>query len=98
MHKKPSQREVAACRPWLEAELAVVRPRVLICLGATAVFSVMGNKAKVLRDRGKVLRSEFCEQTLVTVHPSALLRTPDQEDRQADYRLFVEDLCRAGSL
>ena len=98
MHKKPSQREVAACRPWLQAELAAIRPRVLLCLGATAVSSMLGNKAKVLRDRGTVIRSEYCERTLVTVHPSALLRMPEREDRHANYQLFVEDLRRAGEL
>ena len=92
LHKKPSGCEIAACRPWLEAELGVISPAVLICLGATAAQSILGREIRVLRDRGKFMESEFCKKTLVTVHPSSLLRAPDEETRARDYAQFVEDL------
>ena len=95
LHKKPSAAEVAACRPWLEAELAVVRPHVLICLGATAAQSLLGRDIKVMRDRGKIFRTSICAHTLVTVHPSSLLRMPNPAEREAAYRLFVADLEQA---
>lgn len=99
IHKKPSGRQIAACRPWLVSELSVIQPELLICLGATATQSVLGPSVRVLRDRGKFLVSEFCSQTLVTVHPSSLLRAPDPESRAANYRLFVADLrCGADLL
>lgn len=92
LHQKPNSREMAACKPWLEAELLVIRPAVLLCLGATAAATVLGSSVRVLRDRGRVLASEYCEQTLVTVHPSSLLRAPDEESRREGMELFVEDL------
>jgi DNA polymerase len=97
-HRKPGARDVAACRPWLEAELRSVRPRVLVCLGGTAALSILGRQARVLRDRGKVLESEFCPRTLVTVHPSSLLRAPDEADRKANFARFVADLRVAARL
>ncbi len=99
IHKKPAASEMAACRPWLEGELAVVRPEVLVCLGATATRDVLGLSVKVLKDRGKLRASEFCPATLVTVHPSSLLRTIDREERERNYRAFVRDLrVAAGAL
>jgi uracil-DNA glycosylase len=92
LHKKPSEREVAACRPWLEAELSIIRPQVLVCLGSTAAQSVLGPEVRVLRDRGKFVESKYCARTLVTVHPSSLLRAPDEESRAENYALFVSDL------
>ena len=92
IHKKPSSREVAACRPWLEAELRLIAPQVLICLGSTAAQTVLGNEVRVLRDRGQFLLSEFSKQTFITVHPSSLLRAPDEETRARDYAQFVHDL------
>jgi DNA polymerase len=94
IHKNPSASEAAACHPWLEAELDLVRPEVLICLGATAARAVVGPQARVLRDRGSLIVSPYCDKTMVTIHPSALLRAPD-EDRQAGYALMVEELRRA---
>ncbi len=91
LHKKPSARDVAACRPWLEKELALLKPQVVICLGSTAAQCLLGSEIRILRDRGKFLPSEFCEQTLVTIHPSALLRAP-KEARQEGYDHFVADL------
>jgi uracil-DNA glycosylase family protein len=95
LHKKPSAREIAACRPWLEAEAAAIRPRVLVCLGATAARSVLGPEVRVLRDRGRLFSSPFCAKVLLTVHPSSLLRAPDEKAREENYRLFVKDLTRA---
>ncbi len=92
LHKKPGAREIAACQPWLVAELKAICPRVLVLLGGTAAQSVLGNHVRVLRDRGKILASDFCAQTLVTVHPSSLLRAPDEASRERGYQEFVADL------
>jgi DNA polymerase len=92
LHKKPSSSEVAACRPWLEAELAIIKPKVLVCLGGTAAQSILGGDVRVLRDRGYFVESDFCTKTIVTVHPSSLLRAPDEETRVRDYQQFVSDL------
>jgi uracil-DNA glycosylase len=92
LHKKPSDREVAACRPWLEAELKTIKPKVLVCLGGTAAMAILGRDVRVLRDRGNIMESEFCAKTLITVHPSSLLRAPDEESRERNYQEFVEDL------
>ena len=92
LHAKPGAREIAACQPWLQAELRAIRPRVLVLLGGTAAQSLLGKGVRVLRDRGKITPSEFCERTLVTVHPSALLRAPDEMARQRGYEDFLADL------
>src|SRR5882724_6271673 len=92
IHKKPNSREIAACRPWLEAELRVVRPGLLVCLGATAAQAVLGPAFRVTRERGKVLASELTPKVVATVHPSSLLRQPDEESREREYKLFVADL------
>jgi probable DNA metabolism protein len=94
LHKTPSPREVAACRPWLEAEMRIVKPKVLVCLGSTAAQSVLGPEVRVLRDRGEFRASDFCAQTFVTVHPSSLLRAPNEAARAEAYGLFVRDLKR----
>jgi DNA polymerase len=95
IHKKPNSREIAACRPWLEAELRVVRPGLLVCLGATAAQAVFGPAFRVTRERGKVLESELAPKVVATVHPSSLLRQPDEESRDREYKLFVADLRAA---
>jgi DNA polymerase len=95
IHKKPNSREIAACRPWLEAELRVVRPGLLVCLGATAAQAIFGPTFRVTRDRGKVLKSELAPKVVATVHPSSLLRQPDEESREREYKLFVADLRAA---
>ena len=95
IHKKPNSREIAACRPWLEAELRVVRPGLLVCLGATAAQAVLGPAFRVTRERGKVLESELAPKVLATVHPSSLLRQPDEKSREREYKLFVADLRAA---
>ena len=92
LHKKPRVSEIKACRPWLEAEAAVVRPRVIVCLGATAALSVFGSEYRLTRDRGKFIEHPWAHQATSTIHPSAILRAPDAERRQEEYRRFVDDL------
>jgi DNA polymerase len=95
IHQKPNSREIAACRPWLEAELRLVKPKLLVCLGATAAQAIFGPSFRVTRERGKVLSSRFAPRVLATVHPSSLLRQPDEESREREYRRFVVDLRAA---
>jgi uracil-DNA glycosylase len=95
IHQKPNSREIAACRPWLEAELRLVKPKLLLCLGATAAQAVFGPSFRVTRERGKVLSSKLAPKALATVHPSSLLRQPDEESRQREYEKFVVDLRAA---
>jgi len=92
IHQKPNSREVAACRPWLEAELRLVRPKLMVVLGSTAGQAIFGPSFRVTRERGKVLSSKFAPKVVATVHPSSLLRQPDEESRQREYRNFVSDL------
>lgn len=92
IHQKPNASEIAACRPWLEAELAVVRPQVLVCLGATAAQALLGRGVRVTRDRGRPLESPLAEVALATVHPSSILRAPDAAARRRERSLFVDDL------
>jgi DNA polymerase len=96
IHKKPSQTEVQACFPWLSAELEMLAPRMIVCLGATATRAVLGTRVAVMRDRGRVFPSAWCEWTMPTVHPSALLRVPD-EDREQARADFVRDLAIAAA-
>ena len=92
IHKKPNAREVAACRPWLEAELRIVKPKLLVVLGSTAGQAIFGPSFRVTRERGKVLSSKFAPKVVATVHPSSLLRQPDEESRHREYKKFVADL------
>ena len=91
-HKKPSAAEVAACRPWLEAEIQVLEPRAILCLGVTAAQSVFGKSVRVNELRGRPLSAPLGNTVFVTTHPSAILRGPDAAQREEDYRHFVEDL------
>jgi uracil-DNA glycosylase len=95
IHKKPNSREIAACRPWLEAELRTVKPKLVVCLGATAAQTVFGPSFRVTRERGKILSSKLAPKVLATVHPSSLLRQPDEESREREYAHFVSDLRAA---
>src|SRR6266699_1322062 len=95
IHQKPNPLEIAACRPWLEAKLRLVKPKLLVCLGATAAQTVFGPSFRVTRERGKVLSSKLAPRALATVHPSSLLRQPDEESRQREYERFVVDLRAA---
>ena len=92
IHQKPNSREIAACRPWLEAELRLVKPKLVVCLGATAGQTVFGPTFRVTRERGKVLSSKLAPKVVATVHPSSLLRQPDEESREREYASLVRDL------
>ena len=92
IHQKPNSREIAACRPWLEAELRLVKPKLVVCLGATAGQTVFGPTFRVTRERGRVLSSKLAPRVVATVHPSSLLRQPDEESREREYASFVRDL------
>jgi uracil-DNA glycosylase family protein len=92
IHKTPNSREIAACRPWLEAELRLIQPDLVVCLGATAAKAILGPAFRVTRERGKVLSAPFMPKVVATVHPSSLLRQPDEESREREYRHFVADL------
>jgi DNA polymerase len=92
IHQKPNAVEIAACRPWLEAELAVVKPQVLVCLGATAAQALLGKSFRVTKSRGVFVASPLAPRVLATVHPSSILRAPDEEARRREYAAFVRDL------
>jgi uracil-DNA glycosylase len=98
LHEKPNAREIAACRPWLEAELEVIHPEVLVCLGATAAQALFGKSFKVTQMRGEILQHELAEKIMATVHPSSILRAPDDETRHREMELFVRDLRRIAPL
>ncbi len=98
IHEKPNAREIAACRPWLEAELQVVQPDVLVCLGATAAQALLGKSFRVTQMRGEILRHELAAAIMATVHPSSILRAPDDEARHREMELFVRDLRRIAPL
>jgi uracil-DNA glycosylase family protein len=91
IHQKPNWSEIAACRPWLDSELAVVAPHVLVCLGATAAQALLGRQFRVTRDRGKEVDSDLADYVLATIHPSAILRG-DPAGREREYVAFVSDL------
>jgi len=93
IHQAPKAEEIKACAPWLEAELDVVDPEVLVCLGATAVRAVIGSKAKVMKDHGQFLESRLGRAAMPTLHPSAILRAED-EDRDDAMAMLVGDLGR----
>ena len=97
IHKKPSAREQAACRPWFNAELEAVKPALVVCLGATAAQSLLGSKFRVTQDRGKVLHTPGLPPVLATVHPSSILRAPDDEARHEARAGFIDDLRRAAA-
>lgn len=95
IHKKPNSAEIAACRPWLEAEIAVVHPQVIICMGATAAQSLLGRDFRVTQHRGELLESRLAPAVAATIHPSAILRAPDEETRRTEFVKFVADLKKA---
>ena len=90
IHQKPNWSEIAACRPWLDAELAVVQPHVLVCLGATAAQAILGRTFRVTQQRGRPVESPLAPVVMATVHPSSILRAGD--DRDAELAAFVGDL------
>jgi DNA polymerase len=92
IHAKPNSVEIAACMPWLQAELEVVKPEVLVCLGATAAQALLGRAFRVTQSRGKFVESPLAPHVTATVHPSSILRAPDAETRRAEMARFVADL------
>jgi DNA polymerase len=92
IHKKPNAGEIAACRPWLEAEIALVKPTIIVCLGATAAQALLGPKFRVSKQRGHFIESTLAPYIMATVHPSSILRAPDDETRHLEKRLFIDDL------
>jgi uracil-DNA glycosylase len=92
IHKKPNATEIKACRPWLHAEIALVRPEVIVALGATAAQALLGSQFRVTKERGKFIESELAPYVMATVHPSSILRAPDDETRREEHRKFVADL------
>jgi DNA polymerase len=98
IHSKPGAVEIEACFPWLEAETAAVAPRVIVALGATAAQALFGKAFRVTRDRGRLVPSALAPHALATVHPSALLRAPDEETRDREIRKFVADLRKVAAI
>ena len=98
IHKKPNSLEISACRSWLDAEIALVRPDVIVCLGATAAQALLGRAFRVTRQRGELLPFGMAPHVLATVHPSSILRAPDEESRRRDFERFVQDLSVVAKL
>jgi uracil-DNA glycosylase len=94
IHKKPSAGEIAACRPWLDAEIAALKPKVIVCLGATAAQALLGTAFRVTERRGEFVDSPLAPYVMATVHPSSILRAPDEKTRHEEEKKFVEDLKR----
>lgn len=92
IHAKPKAGEIGACRPWLDAEIAVIHPRIIVCLGATAAKALLGNAFKVSVDRGRFVESPLAPLVTATVHPSSILREPDSNARREAMKAFVKDL------
>ncbi len=92
LHQKPSVREVMACRPWLELEIEVVQPQILVCMGATAAQSVVGKPVPIMKERGKFIDSAIGKLAFVTIHPSAILRQRDQDEREQEFRRFATEM------
>jgi uracil-DNA glycosylase family protein len=92
IHQRPDAKQIKACRPWLHAELDVVRPEVLVVLGATAAKALLGNAFRLMAQRGQPLESDLAPVVVATIHPSAILRGSDSDAREAQRELFTEDL------
>jgi uracil-DNA glycosylase family protein len=93
IHKKPNALEIAACKPWFEAEVARLKPEVVVCLGATAAQAILGRSFKVTQNRGELITSSsYAPVVVATVHPSSILRAPDDETRHEEMRKFIDDL------
>jgi uracil-DNA glycosylase family protein len=92
IHQKPNSLEVSACRPWLLAEIELLKPEIVVCMGATAAQALLGRQFKVTQRRGELVTSSFAPQIVATVHPSSILRAPDDDTRHRELRRFVADL------
>lgn len=97
IHKKPRYSEIQACRPWLDAEIAVTKPPVIICLGATAAQALLGRQFSVTRQRGQFVPSNLAPFVMGTVHPSSILRAPDENSRREQKQAFIRDLALAAA-
>ena len=98
IHAKPNSQEIRACRPWLDAEIEAVKPDVIVCLGATAAQSLLGSAFRVSQRRGEVVPSPLAPKVIATVHPSSILRAPDDEARRVETRRFVDDLKKVAKV
>lgn len=98
IHKKPRSSEIQACRPWLDAELKVVQPEVVVCLGASAAQALLGRNFRVTRSRGLLIESDFAPHVLATAHPASILRAPDSREREQQRGEFVRDLKKVADL
>jgi uracil-DNA glycosylase len=98
IHKKPRESEIRACRPWLDAEIAAIKPDVLVCLGASAAQALLGKEFRVTRERGKPVDSALAPYVIATVHPSSILRAQDDESRHEQMKAFVQDLRQVARL
>ena len=98
IHKKPGAREIASCRPWVEKEIALIRPEAVVCLGATAAQALIGKHFRITKDRGEWVTSDGCDRTLATYHPSAILRVPDPDQKAAMRADFVADMRKVGEV
>jgi DNA polymerase len=94
LHQKPNAAEINACRPWLDAEIALVKPHLLVLLGATAAQALLGRDFRVSLQRGQLMERPGLPAMMATVHPSSILRAPDDETRELEMRAFVQDLKR----
>lgn len=92
LHKKPRTSEIKACNPWLEAEMSLIKPEVIVCLGATAAQALLGPKYRLTQERGRFVEHRLAPLVTATIHPSVVLRAPDAEQRHEEYRKFVDDL------
>jgi DNA polymerase len=98
LHKRPQSTEIRACLPWLEAEVKLINPRVIVCLGATAAQTIFGRTFRITQQRGVPLEHRWARHVVATIHPSAILRAPDKQARDAEYSRFVDDLRSSAKL
>lgn len=97
IHKKPNMKEITACKPWLQAEIDVVKPKVVVCLGATAAQALLGRQFRVSKQRGELVQADGAPTMTATVHPSSILRAPDDASRKAEMDAFIDDLKNVAS-
>jgi uracil-DNA glycosylase len=98
IHKTPNRSEIKACRFWLDAEIAALKPKVIVCLGATAAQALLGREFRVTRHRGELIYSDLAPYVMATVHPSAVLRAPDENSRRQQQREFLADLKKVAAI
>jgi uracil-DNA glycosylase family protein len=98
IHKKPSAGEIAACRPWLDAEIAELKPQIIVCLGATAAQALLGRDFRVTEHRGEMLESSLAPHVMATVHPSSILRAPDEKTRHEQEHQFLQDFKKIAKI